>query len=85
MAVNGCINFEDEGRKKHVRAQAMQTKKSAAFLMLLVSSETAERIPQCRHVKTVLDEIFLPVERYDGRPGTQNGREQVVAHADLLS
>jgi hypothetical protein len=77
VAVDGCIDFKDEGRKEYVHAYAMQTKKSAAFLMLLVSSETVdvERILQRRHVKTVPDENFLPVERYDGRLGTQNGRK----------
>ncbi len=87
MAVDGCIDFEDEGRNEHIHAHAIQTKKSAAFLLLLVGPKTVERILQCRHLKTVPDEKFLPIaiERYDGRPGTQNGCEQVVANADSLT
>ena len=85
VAIDGCVDLEDKGRKEHVHTHAMQAKEATAFLVLLVSSSTIERIPQRRHVKTVPDENFIPVERYDGRPKTQNRRKQVVAHADLLS
>jgi hypothetical protein len=81
VAVNCCVDFKDEGRKEDVHAHSMQAKKSAAYLTLLVSSETVKRVLQHRYVKTVSDENFLAVERDDGRPGTQNGRKQVVAHA----
>jgi hypothetical protein len=63
----------------------MQAKKSAAFLMLLVSSDTVKGVLQCQYVKTVSDENFLAIERDDGGPGTQNGRKRVVAHAYLFT
>ncbi len=56
----------------------MQTEKSTAFLMLLVSSETVERVPQRRHMKTVADEIFFPLRGMMAEPEPKMGANELL-------
>ncbi len=73
VAIDGCVDLKDKGRKEHVHTNAMQAKEATAFLVLLVSSETVERVSQRGHVEAVADENSLPIERDYGGAGTQNG------------
>jgi hypothetical protein len=75
VAIDGCVDLEDKGRKEHVHTNAMQAKEATAFLVLLVSSETVERVSQHGHVEAVADENSLPIERDYGGTRTQNGRK----------
>jgi hypothetical protein len=73
VAINGSVNLEDKGREEHVHTGAMHAMEATALLALLVSSEAVERVPQRGHVEAVANKNSLPVERDDGRAGTQDG------------
>jgi hypothetical protein len=61
VAVCCCMDFQNECGKEDMHAQTIHANEATA-LLLPMSAETVQRVPEIRDVKAILNENLLAVE-----------------------
>ena len=65
MAVDCCVNFDDEHKKEHVETQAVHSNE-ATSTQTLMSVEAVQRITKVGNMETIPDQNLLPIQKDDG-------------------
>jgi hypothetical protein len=84
VAVCFHVNLDNKLWEEDVHSELVHPNVTTSMLTLM-GAEAVQRVAQGGDVKIIANQNKLPVNGNDGRAGTKDWGEQVVAHADVAA